>query len=98
MPYIWEIAIYYCIVFAISYLIKKYGRKELAKKTKKFIKEKYKILLVVIIIICLIFIVINILPKNLKIYFIDVGQGDGCLIVTPKNKKILIDRRWLRSI
>lgn len=31
------------------------------------------------------------MPKNLKIYFIDVGQGDGTLIVTPLNKKILID-------
>lgn len=27
----------------------------------------------------------------MKIYFIDVGQGDSCLIVTPSNKKILID-------
>ena len=25
------------------------------------------------------------------IYFIDVGQGDSTLIVTPNNKKILID-------
>ena len=29
--------------------------------------------------------------RNLKIYFIDVGQGDSCLIITPQNKKILID-------
>lgn len=27
----------------------------------------------------------------MKIYFIDVGQGDSCLIVTPHNKTILID-------
>ena len=27
----------------------------------------------------------------MKIYFIDVGQGDSCLIITPRNKKILID-------
>ena len=31
------------------------------------------------------------LPKDLKIYFIDVGQGDSSLIVTPENTKILID-------
>ena len=27
----------------------------------------------------------------MKIFFIDVGQGDSCLIITPKNKTILID-------
>ncbi len=30
-------------------------------------------------------------PKCLKLYFIDVGQGDSTLIITPQNTKILID-------
>ena len=34
---------------------------------------------------------IKIIPKQLKIYFIDVGQGDSILVITPQNKKILID-------
>ena len=34
---------------------------------------------------------INFIPTNLKIYFIDVGQGDSCLIVTPHKQTILID-------
>lgn len=42
------------------------------------------------ITIGLIFI-INLLPSSLKIHFIDVGQGDSCLIITPYNKTILID-------
>ena len=32
-----------------------------------------------------------IFPKDLRIYFIDVGQGDSTLIITKQNKKILID-------
>ena len=36
-------------------------------------------------------VTINFLPKDLRIYFVDVGQGDCTLIVTPKNKTILID-------
>ena len=35
--------------------------------------------------------IINLAEVYLKIYFIDVGQGDSTLIVTPCNKKILID-------
>ena len=36
-------------------------------------------------------ILINKIPHDLKIYFIDVGQGDCTLIVTPNDKTILID-------
>ena len=42
-------------------------------------------------ILCLIVEVFKVFPNDLKIYFIDVGQGDSTLIVTPLNKKILID-------
>ena len=31
------------------------------------------------------------LSSNLKIYFVDVGQGDSCLIVTSTGKTLLID-------
>ena len=46
---------------------------------------------VCIALIILISIFINKIPSGLKIYFIDVGQGDSTLIVTPLNKTILID-------
>jgi beta-lactamase superfamily II metal-dependent hydrolase len=33
----------------------------------------------------------------LELYFIDVGQGDGVLIVTPDRKHVLIDGGWTRK-
>ena len=35
--------------------------------------------------------ILKCLPSDLTIYFIDVGQGDSTLIVTPNHKTILID-------
>lgn len=85
-PYIYQMIIYYAVIFGINYLIK-------TNKIEQIKKYKNKIIAVVLII-TLIPSFIEIFPnKNLKIYFIDVGQGDSCLIVTPNNKKILIDRR-----
>lgn len=52
---------------------------------KKLRKIQILILFVIITFICLSF------NQVLKIYFIDVGQGDSCLIITPNNKRILID-------
>jgi len=43
------------------------------------------------IVIFILVTIINISPKNLKVYFIDVGQGDSTFIVTPHKKTILID-------
>ena len=55
-------------------------------------EEKYKKkILIVSVLIIIIFSVFNSIPKDLKIYFVDVGQGDCTFIVTPKNKTILID-------
>ena len=44
------------------------------------------IIISIIISLCMIFI-----PRDLKINFVDVGQGDSTFIITPKNKTILID-------
>ena len=63
------------IFYLIKYKIKPY-------------KKKIKFTLVIVILLGYAF---SKIPHDLRIYFIDVGQGDSCLVVTPNNKKILID-------
>lgn len=43
------------------------------------------------VIIILLYCICKKIPGDLNIYFIDVGQGDSCLIITPNKKSILID-------
>lgn len=45
----------------------------------------------IILIPIIIFSVLKIIPRNLKIHFVDVGQGDSTFIETPYGKTILID-------
>lgn len=99
-PYMISIIWYYLFIAILIIIF------EIQKSNRKFIKEKFqsiltcikykilknkKSLCVCIALIILISIFINKIPSGLKIYFIDVGQGDSTLIVTPLNKTILID-------
>ena len=96
------IIIYY--IFLLSFILylfikKEYSSRYLVKKSLMFIfslremiKKKFKLILVFFLfLIILINLISKIIPKDLKIYFIDVGQGDSTLVVTPTNKRILID-------
>lgn len=54
-------------------------------------RQKKKSYFMGMTIALVIFISVFLLPKNLRLYFVDVGQGDGTFMVTPQNKTILID-------
>ena len=95
------ISIYYFFLFLIYFNDYLNKRKHLSYVQKKIVdffsgiqfkmkKHKSRILVFLFILLLVLFIY-NSFPKDLKISFIDVGQGDSCLIVTPFNKKILID-------
>lgn len=101
-PSIIIVIIYYAVLFLsvlYVFLSKQYPNRYLIKKISKYIcksfeyiKKNYKFIIVFsTIFIIIIVLILKIFPKDLKIYFIDVGQGDSTLISTPTNKKILID-------
>ena len=88
-PYIIECIIYYFLLFSI---LKLNHTKRIINKCIIILKKSHKLILCIgIIIIIFSCAAINITPKTLKIYFVDVGQGDCTLIKTPSNKNILID-------
>lgn len=90
--------VYYILILFFNYffVIKQNPTRRFHKKiikiiTIKNIKNAFKVIAVVFLIMLLLTRIVRIINPTLKIYFIDIGQGDSTLIVTPKNKKILID-------
>lgn len=100
-PEIWKILVYYAFVIIANCLYSIWHKKKLTtfeqriKNTvyliKYKIRENKKLIFKIFIMIFVILIVFNLQNKDLKIYFIDVGQGESTLIITPRNKTILID-------
>ncbi len=100
-PTIFLISIYYLFLFVLFlcyniYSIKNPSKTQIRVKNlialmKINLRKNGKKVRLIIIIIILSFSVIYCIPKNLKIHFIDVGQGDSSLIITPQRKTILID-------
>ena len=104
-PRIWQIIIYYIIVFFIKSIYEVYSEKKptatfirvknlLALAKYKFRKNKRKNIKKIMSILMILVVTFTIIKKQyntLNINFVDVGQGDSCFIVTPKNKTILVD-------
>ena len=99
-PCIFTIILIYCLVLILNYIycvynsnlnLRLFQKRILKKLNKKNIKEFLSITLILIIIFNIFSFCYSLIPRDLRIYFIDVGQGDSCLIITPNNKKILID-------
>jgi len=86
-PSFLTVILFYIIIFLLSYLLK-------IKDNIKY-RKKFKYLSFLLIIITLITVTILVLPvpdsNLLKIYCLDVGQGDSIFIKLPNQKNILVD-------
>lgn len=100
-PNLLQIVLYYLVVGMIFFSYKIYFSKGLTVTqirirnliaiAKMKLRENRNTINKIIFVMILVTIIINVIPKRLKIYFVDVGQGDSTFIITPKNKTILID-------
>ena len=103
-PSIFSLLNYYFIICLLIFLYIVYKSKKinLNKAFRKRVKNlislaKYRFnqnrkkIISIVLIIMILFIIFAKIPKNLRVYFVDVGQGDCTLILTPKNYSILID-------
>ena len=102
-PYLLQCIAYYCILFFFFYFeqikqkIVQHPKLLKAFYTKRsyllsfWTRNKRQILATFLCLCISLSFLLIAFPNNLRIYFVDVGQGDCTLIQTPQNKTILID-------
>ena len=96
-----SLLLYFIAIGAGNYVYRIYSSKQLTttyRRVKNLIalfqykfRQKKKKYFIYFTVILSLFICFGIFSGNLKIYFVDVGQGDATFILTPRNKTILID-------
>lgn len=104
------ICTYYIFLFVSNYLysISHIEKTKLSSFQKKVLKQKNsfkrkickidkKKIIIITLLFCISLQFGKIIPKDLRIFFVDVGQGDCTLILTPGNKSILIDGGGTRN-
>ena len=101
-PKIFVLIIYFVLVIILNYIYTACTAKSptisnlriqyMLHLFKYNIRKYSKKIISFIILATFIFVSVCVLiPKTLRIHFVDVGQGDCCFIETPENKTILID-------
>ena len=100
-PNLYHIIFYYISICILRYLYIIFHSKN-CNQTQIRIKNmiyliKYKLkpywnnIMWLLGVVVIFIVILGNIPHDLQIFFIDVGQGDSTLIVTPNDKKILID-------
>lgn len=91
-PNICIISLYYLFLTVILY-VKRANKKQyiIEKRMIEILKKQFRKILCIIMILIIILYGLNVVDFNVRIFFIDVGQGDCTLIITKSGKKILID-------
>ena len=99
-PYLVSIILIYFFILIFNYIYNIYNSKKIQRRfekkiIKKINKKNFYKFLAVIILFNILFVSFSFIQrkisKQLQINFVDVGQGDCTLIITPNNNKILID-------
>ena len=100
-PDLFQVFLYYVIICISTYLYLIFHLKYVTS-TQERIKNtiyliKYKLrpyfmkICITVVFLGIVVIILKNMPHDLEIYFIDVGQGDSTLIITPNDKTILVD-------
>ena len=76
-----------CCIYGRSFSIRKIGNEDCMLKQK----QKSRVIIRFILFLFCILPLVSYCEPNLKIHFIDVGEGDSILIQTPQGKCLLID-------